>query len=248
MSIPSPLARNLCRGSIYRTGKPAVEQTERRPALARRARRILFATAHSIVDFSSGASIATLEGLTAGGFKCQAYFSRPISISRPRSASRKSSMRCMSPIRTRVDPRVGDSRLRSGSLRSGTRTGACRHGLACRRLTNTIHGALDWTVIFRQCRGFWPANGELACRWSHRARSSTTAGPSTFGATLRIDHDRSRSRSGGSVIGGARMLSGQRNTRSLTTEARAKSGSLRRDGAVMSVGPITPPSRHNSLE
>ena len=54
---------------------PAVEKPGG-PAVARRARRILFASAHSIVDFSNGASIATLdmlEGLTTAGFACQAF-------------------------------------------------------------------------------------------------------------------------------------------------------------------------------
>jgi len=47
-----------------------------RPGQARLGRRILFASAHSIVDFSNGASVATLDvlhGLTASGFECQAF-------------------------------------------------------------------------------------------------------------------------------------------------------------------------------
>jgi len=47
-----------------------------RPGQARPGRRILFASAHSIVDFSNGASVATLDvlqGLTASGFECQAF-------------------------------------------------------------------------------------------------------------------------------------------------------------------------------
>ena len=38
--------------------------------------RVLFASAHSIVDFSNGASVATLDvlqGLSAEGFDCQAF-------------------------------------------------------------------------------------------------------------------------------------------------------------------------------
>ena len=71
MSIPSLLSRNLCRGSIRRGVTPAVNEPAPRPV-----KRILFASAHSIVDFSNGASIATLdmlEGLTAVGFDCQAF-------------------------------------------------------------------------------------------------------------------------------------------------------------------------------
>ena len=39
-------------------------------------RKILFASAHSIVDFSNGASVATLDvlqGLTSFGFGCHAF-------------------------------------------------------------------------------------------------------------------------------------------------------------------------------
>ena len=42
----------------------------------RRERKILFASAHSIVDFSNGASVATLDvlqGLATAGFDCQAF-------------------------------------------------------------------------------------------------------------------------------------------------------------------------------
>ena len=71
MSIRSPIHRNLCRGSIRRGPAPAVNEPAPRPV-----KRILFASAHSIVDFSNGASIATLdmlEGLTTAGFDCQAF-------------------------------------------------------------------------------------------------------------------------------------------------------------------------------
>jgi hypothetical protein len=43
---------------------------------SREAQRILFASAHSIVDFSNGASVATLgvlHGLCASGFECRAF-------------------------------------------------------------------------------------------------------------------------------------------------------------------------------
>ena len=76
MSIPSPLSRNLCRGSIRRSATPDVDKPALRPAAPRPVKRILFASAHSIVDFSNGASIATLdmlEGLTTVGFDCQAF-------------------------------------------------------------------------------------------------------------------------------------------------------------------------------
>ena len=39
-------------------------------------KRVLFASAHSILDFSNGASVATLDvlqGLTKHGFECQAF-------------------------------------------------------------------------------------------------------------------------------------------------------------------------------
>ncbi len=39
-------------------------------------RKLLFASAHSIVDFSNGAAVATLDvlrGLAMGGFACQAF-------------------------------------------------------------------------------------------------------------------------------------------------------------------------------
>ncbi len=41
-----------------------------------RPRKLLFASAHSIVDFSNGAAVATLDvlrGLAMGGFACQAF-------------------------------------------------------------------------------------------------------------------------------------------------------------------------------
>ena len=47
----------------------------RMPGRPGAARKILFASAHSIVDFSNGASVATpdvLQGLTTHGFDCQA--------------------------------------------------------------------------------------------------------------------------------------------------------------------------------
>ncbi len=43
---------------------------------AKRARSVLFASAHSVVDFSNGASVATLDvlaGLAGAGFRCQAF-------------------------------------------------------------------------------------------------------------------------------------------------------------------------------
>ena len=45
-------------------------------ASPRLAKKVLFAYAHSIVDYSNGASVATLdmlEGSTAAGFNCQAF-------------------------------------------------------------------------------------------------------------------------------------------------------------------------------
>ena len=52
------------------------QRAERRPGRPRLANKILFASAHSIVDFSNGASVATLDvlqGLTTAGFECQAF-------------------------------------------------------------------------------------------------------------------------------------------------------------------------------
>ena len=76
MSIPSPLRRNLARGSPPRAPTPAVFDSERRPGRIVPGKWLLFASAHSIVDFSNGASVATLdmlEGLTTAGFDCQAF-------------------------------------------------------------------------------------------------------------------------------------------------------------------------------
>ena len=51
-----------------------VPPTSQQPqAPSRIANKVLFASAHSIVDFSNGASIATHEGLTTAGFNCQAF-------------------------------------------------------------------------------------------------------------------------------------------------------------------------------
>jgi hypothetical protein len=76
VSISSPLSRNLCRGSVRRGGAAVLSEPARRPVAPKPRKRILFASAHSIVDFSNGASVATLdmlEGLTTGGFECQAF-------------------------------------------------------------------------------------------------------------------------------------------------------------------------------
>ena len=63
-------------GSPLRTAPTNVREAKRQGARPRPTRRILFASAHSIIDFSNGASVATLdvlEGLTAAGFDCQAF-------------------------------------------------------------------------------------------------------------------------------------------------------------------------------
>ena len=76
MSMLSPLSRNLCRGSIHLSGVSARNEPARRLALPTPRKRILFASAHSIVDFSNGASVATLDvlqGLTPFGFECHAF-------------------------------------------------------------------------------------------------------------------------------------------------------------------------------
>jgi hypothetical protein len=49
---------------------------ERNGDAARAASKVLFASVHSILDFSNGASVATLDvlqGLTTLGFECQAF-------------------------------------------------------------------------------------------------------------------------------------------------------------------------------
>ena len=46
------------------------------PSNRPRKKRILFASVHSVLDFSNGASVATLDilqGLTTLGFECQAF-------------------------------------------------------------------------------------------------------------------------------------------------------------------------------
>ncbi len=76
MSVPSPLRRNLCRGSTQPGVLPSVGEPVRRRGRPRTANKVLFASAHSVVDFSNGASVATLDvlhGLTTAGFECQAF-------------------------------------------------------------------------------------------------------------------------------------------------------------------------------
>ena len=76
MSIPSSVGNRFYRGGTPRIALPSAGDSERRRERPRRTKRILFASAHSIVDFSNGASVATLdilEGLTAAGFDCQAF-------------------------------------------------------------------------------------------------------------------------------------------------------------------------------
>ena len=68
MSIPKLLRRNLSSATAHRATAPEVtgpRRPDRRPPPTK---RILFASAHSVVDFSNGASVATLdvlEGLAA---------------------------------------------------------------------------------------------------------------------------------------------------------------------------------------
>jgi hypothetical protein len=66
---------NLTRGPEVAKIAPSHEPGQH-GARTRRMGRVLFASAHSIVDFSNGASVATLDvlqGLTAAGFECQAF-------------------------------------------------------------------------------------------------------------------------------------------------------------------------------
>ena len=65
---------------LSQTDEPPVSHTDETTshvsASSRASRRVLFASAHSIVDFSNGASVATLDvlhGLCASGFECRAF-------------------------------------------------------------------------------------------------------------------------------------------------------------------------------
>ena len=76
MPFPSPLRRNCFQTCTLPDGVSGVRESERRSGRPRRVKRILFASAHSAVDFSNGASVATLdvlEGLATAGFECQAF-------------------------------------------------------------------------------------------------------------------------------------------------------------------------------
>jgi glycosyltransferase involved in cell wall biosynthesis len=56
--------------------KPVRKQSDSSASRTRQEAKVLFASAHSIVDFSNGASVATLdvlEGLATAGFECQAF-------------------------------------------------------------------------------------------------------------------------------------------------------------------------------
>jgi hypothetical protein len=76
MPIPSPLRRNLGRSFASPKILPCPYQSGRPVARPRCAKKVLFASAHSSVDFSNGASVATLdvlEALASAGFDCQAF-------------------------------------------------------------------------------------------------------------------------------------------------------------------------------
>jgi glycosyltransferase involved in cell wall biosynthesis len=76
VSIPSLLRRNSGRGWTLPDRFPGFGDSILRAGRPRPVKRILFASAHSVVDFSNGASVATLdvlEGLATGGFDCQAF-------------------------------------------------------------------------------------------------------------------------------------------------------------------------------
>ncbi len=77
-----------------------------RPGQTRRsARKILFASVHSIVDFSNGASVATLDvlqGLTPHGFECQAFCTAKLDLrdgGRLRTDDRRFARALSGPIR-----------------------------------------------------------------------------------------------------------------------------------------------------
>jgi hypothetical protein len=72
----SPIQRSLCRSSTLRVAVPAIQALERRTVTPPPTTRLFFASAHSIVDFSNGASVAALDvlhGLCASGFESQAF-------------------------------------------------------------------------------------------------------------------------------------------------------------------------------
>jgi hypothetical protein len=73
MSATSLARRNQRRGFVPPKMLPVPPTSQQPQAPLRIAKKVLFASAHSIVDFSNGASIATLEGLTTAGFNCQAF-------------------------------------------------------------------------------------------------------------------------------------------------------------------------------
>ena len=76
MSIPKLLRRNLSSATAHRAAAPEVAGPKRQDRGRPDAKKILFASAHSVVDFSNGASVATLnvlERLAEGGFDCQAF-------------------------------------------------------------------------------------------------------------------------------------------------------------------------------
>ena len=73
------------------------------PSNRPRKKRILFASVHSILDFSNGASVATLDilqGLTMLGFECQAFCNAKLDIHNEVS----------------VEKMIGDRRLRDVRL------------------------------------------------------------------------------------------------------------------------------------
>jgi glycosyltransferase involved in cell wall biosynthesis len=76
MSVPSPPGRSVRRGFAPPKILPGLSDSGPRVVGPQRAKKVLFASAHSIVDFSNGASVATMDvlrGLCDAGFNCQAF-------------------------------------------------------------------------------------------------------------------------------------------------------------------------------
>ncbi len=71
--VPFPSLRQRARAEVnYHARRPLHEDADRAIAAARRVRKVVYASVHSIIDFSSGAAVASLDvlrALTAMGFR-----------------------------------------------------------------------------------------------------------------------------------------------------------------------------------
>jgi hypothetical protein len=75
--VPTILAHQRSRADkSFHAGRPLYDNGRRPRSTSRPSRRVLFASAHSAVDCSSGAAIATIDlmqSLNSSGFDCQAF-------------------------------------------------------------------------------------------------------------------------------------------------------------------------------